>query len=177
MPAKHEHGTLMPSGDRRERAKRCTAREGGGEEGTCTAAAIAAQPALFARRLPMRSASGTFPEALQSADKAHNRKNRSDIWKIRSDFCFLRQLHLHPAVTYVYVSSLGCKFAFLACGLFQRSDSLPTLSTSCPAGRVPAGQSADKAYNRKNCLDKNKEGGNFCFRRHPTCRLRSLTPM
>ena len=26
---------------------------------------------------------------------------------------FPRQLHLHPAVTYVYVSSLGCKFASL----------------------------------------------------------------
>ena len=32
----------------------------------------------------------------QSADKAHNRKNRSDILKIRSDSCFMRQLHLHP---------------------------------------------------------------------------------
>ena len=55
----------------------------------------------------------------QSADKAHNRKNRSDIWKIRSDFCFLRQLHLHPAVTYVYVSSLGCKYSFLGLRAFS----------------------------------------------------------
>ena len=43
---------------------------------------------------------------------------------------FPRQLHLHPAVTYVHVSSLGCKFASLACGLSQRSASLLTLSTS-----------------------------------------------
>ena len=70
---------------------------------------------------------------------------------------FPRQLHLHPAVTYVHVSSLGCKYSFLgvdlpsptgssnpvafgdkfcrwqnflACGLSQRSASLLTLSTS-----------------------------------------------
>ena len=66
----------------------------------------------------------------QSADKAHNRKNRSDKIKIRSDFCFLRQQNLHPAVTYVYVSSLGCKSASLACGPSHRSASLLTLSTS-----------------------------------------------
>ena len=39
--------------------------------------------------------------------------------KIRSDFCFLRQLHLHPAVTYVYVSSLGCKYSFLGLRAFS----------------------------------------------------------
>src|SRR5699024_3895366 len=53
-----------------------------------------------------------------------------DILKIRGDSCFLRQLHLHPAVTYVHVSSLGCKFASLACRLSQRYGSLLTLSTS-----------------------------------------------
>ena len=73
----------------------------------------------------------------QSADKARNRKNRSDIQKIRGDFCFLRQLHLHPAVTYVHVSSLGCKFASLACGLSQHSGGLLTLSTSWGSGLVP----------------------------------------
>ena len=31
----------------------------------------------------------------------------------------LRQQHLQPAVTYVYVSSLVCKFASLPCRLFQ----------------------------------------------------------
>ena len=35
--------------------------------------------------------------------------------KISGNFCFLRQLHLHPAVTYVYVSSLGCKYSSLGC--------------------------------------------------------------
>ena len=33
---------------------------------------------------------------IQSADKAHKRKNRSDKIEIRGDFCFRRQLHLHP---------------------------------------------------------------------------------
>ena len=55
----------------------------------------------------------------QSADKAHKRKNRSDRIEIRDDFCFLRQLHLHPAVTYVYVSSLGCKCSFLGLQAFS----------------------------------------------------------
>src|SRR5699024_1949018 len=81
----------------------------------------------------------------QSADKAHKRKNRSDKIEIRDDFCFRRQLHLHPAVTYVYVSSLGCKFASLACGLSQRSASLLTLSTSC---RVPAVLRRGRAFSR-----------------------------
>ena len=66
----------------------------------------------------------------QSADKAHNRKNRPDIQKIRSDFCFLRQLHLHPAVTYVYVSSLGCKIASLSCRLSYPSGTLFASLTS-----------------------------------------------
>ena len=67
-----------------------------------------------------KGASPSWVDAPQSADKAHKRKNRSDKIEIRGDFCFRRQLHLHPAVTYVYVSSLGCKFASLACGLSQR---------------------------------------------------------
>ena len=49
----------------------------------------------------------------QSADKAHKRKNCPDKKEIGGNFCFLRQLHLHPSVTYIYVSSLGCKFASL----------------------------------------------------------------
>ena len=40
----------------------------------------------------------------------------------------LRQLHMQPAVTYVHVSSLGCKFASLSCGLSQRPASVLTLS-------------------------------------------------
>ena len=48
-----------------------------------------------------------------TVDIPHNRENCSDKKEIGSNFCFLRQLHLHPAVTYVYVSSLGCKFASL----------------------------------------------------------------
>ena len=39
--------------------------------------------------------------------------------KMGGDFCFLRQLHLHPAVTYVYVSSLGCKCSFLGLQAFS----------------------------------------------------------
>ena len=39
--------------------------------------------------------------------------------KISGNFCFLRQLHLHPAVTYVYVSSLGCKYSFLGLQAFS----------------------------------------------------------
>ena len=32
---------------------------------------------------------------------------------------FPRQLHLHPAVTYVHVSSLGCKYSFLGLRAFS----------------------------------------------------------
>ena len=92
---------------------------------------------LLARLPPMRKervggndASLPRRARIQSADKAHNRKNCPDKMKIGCNFCFLRQLHLHPAVTYVHVSSLGCKFASLACRLSQRSVSLLTLSTS-----------------------------------------------
>ena len=55
----------------------------------------------------------------QTVDKAHKRKNRPDRIEIRDDFCFLRQLHLHPAVTYVHVSSLGCKCSFLGLQAFS----------------------------------------------------------
>ena len=89
-------------------------------------------------------------QGCQSADKAHNRKNRSDKIKIRSDFCFRRQQNLHPAVTYVYVSSLGCKFASLACGLSHRSASLLTLSTSWPP--CPAGQGCAAGVRIRRCL-------------------------
>ena len=65
-----------------------------------------------------------------SADKAHKRKNCPDKKEIGGNFCFRRQLHLHPAVTYVHVSPLGCKFASLACGFSHHSVSLTTLSTS-----------------------------------------------
>ena len=36
-------------------------------------------------------------------------------------------------------------------------------------------QDADKAHKPQNCPDIEKISGNFCFRRQPTCRLRSLT--
>ena len=39
--------------------------------------------------------------------------------KISGNFSFLRQLHLHPAVTYVHVSSLGCKYSFLGLQAFS----------------------------------------------------------
>ena len=39
--------------------------------------------------------------------------------KISGNFCFRRQLHMHPAVTYVYVSSLGCKYSFLGLRAFS----------------------------------------------------------
>ena len=69
-------------------------------------------------------------ESLQSVAKAPKRKNHFRKRTRGSDFCFLRQLHLQPAVTYVQVSSLVCRFASLSCGLWQRSGSLLTLSTS-----------------------------------------------
>ena len=72
------------------------------------------RPARFADILSAALAGGA-----QSADKAHKRKNRSDKIEIRDDFCFLRQLHLHPAVTYVHVSSLGCKYSFLGLRAFS----------------------------------------------------------
>ena len=56
---------------------------------------------------------------LQSADKVHKRKNRPDKKEIGGNFCFRRQLHLHPAVTYVHVSSLGCKCSFLGLQAFS----------------------------------------------------------
>ena len=37
-----------------------------------------------------KGASPSWVDAPQSADKAYNRKNRSDILKIRGDFCFLQ---------------------------------------------------------------------------------------
>ena len=61
---------------------------------------------------------------IQSADKAHNRKDRADILKNPRQF-------LLPAVTYAHASSLGCNYSFLACGLLHRFVGLPTLSTSC----------------------------------------------
>ena len=61
----------------------------------------------------MNNRRGRHVPSPQSADKAHNRKNCPDKMKIGCNFCFLRQLHLHPAVTYAHVSSLGCKFASL----------------------------------------------------------------
>src|SRR5699024_5725827 len=90
-------------------------------------------------------------------------KNCPDKNKIGCNFCFRRWIcralrdrqiqsplatnfavgkisssaNLHPAVTYVYVSSLGCKFASLACRLSQRSASLLTLSTSWGGGCSP----------------------------------------
>ena len=47
---------------------------------------------------------------------------------------------MQPAVTYVHVSSLACKFASLPCRLSHPSGSLLTLSTSCvPACLMRAG--------------------------------------
>ena len=74
---------------------------------------------------------GSFAkDETQSADKARKRKNCPEQREIRGNFCFLRQLHMQPAVTYVYVSSLACKFASLSCRLSHPSGSLLTLSTS-----------------------------------------------
>ena len=67
---------------------------------------------------------------LQSAAKARKRKNCPDKREVRGNFCFRRQLHLQPAVTYVHVSSLVCKFAPLSCRLSHRSVRMLTLSTS-----------------------------------------------
>ena len=58
--------------------------------------------------------------------------------KISGNFCFLRQLHLHPAVTYVYVSSLGCKYSFLGLQAFstlcQSAHFVNILSARLPQG-------------------------------------------
>ena len=64
---------------------------------------------------------------IQSADKARKRKNCPDKRKVRGNFCFQRQLHLQAAVTYVYVSSLACKFAFLSCRLSHCSGRMLSL--------------------------------------------------
>ena len=50
--------------------------------------------------------------------------------KTDSDFCFLRQLHLQPAVACVRVRPLVCKFVSLSCRPSHRSGSLLTLSTN-----------------------------------------------
>ena len=57
---------------------------------------------------------------IQTADKPRKRKNSFRQKKCGRDFCLLRQRHMQPAVTYVYVSSLDCKFASLPCRFFQR---------------------------------------------------------
>ena len=94
---------------------------------------------------------------LQRADKAHKRKNRPDLIKIRRDFCNLavdlpshtgssnpvarlqaRRLASRRGRPFLTIKDrqkrLGDKFCrwqnFLACGLSQRSASLLTLSTS-----------------------------------------------
>ena len=59
-------------------------------------------------------------EGAQTADKPCKRKNSFEQREIRRNFCLLRQPHLQPAVTYVHVSSLVCKFASLPCKFFQR---------------------------------------------------------
>ena len=73
----------------------------------------------------------------QSADKACKRKNCPEQREIRGNFCSLRPLHMQPAVTYAYVSSLVCKFASLSCRLSHHSGSLLTLSISCGYGYKP----------------------------------------
>ncbi len=83
---------------------------------------------------------GPLCAARQSADKAHNRKNCSDEKEIGSNFCFLRQLHLHPAVTYVHVSSLGCKYSFLGLQAFS------TLCQSVDFVNILAGRCARPVF-------------------------------
>ena len=56
----------------------------------------------------------------QTADNPRKHKNSFRQKKSGRNFCLQRQLHLQPKVTYVYVSSLGCKFASLPCRIFQR---------------------------------------------------------
>ena len=61
--------------------------------------------------------------------------------KMGGNFCFLRQLHLHPAVTYVYVSSLGCKCSFLGLQAFsalcQSVDFVNILTGQAPGPFLP----------------------------------------
>ena len=56
----------------------------------------------------------------QTSDSPRKHKNFFRQKKYGRNFCLLRQLHLQPTVTYVYVSSLGGKFASLPCWVFQR---------------------------------------------------------
>ena len=56
----------------------------------------------------------------QTAGNPRKRKNSFRQKKCGRIFCLLRQMRLQPAVTYVYVSSLGCKLASLPCRVFQR---------------------------------------------------------
>ena len=79
-----------------------------------------------------------FSAARQSADTANNRKNCPDKNKIGCNFCFRRQLHLHPAVTYVYVSSLGCKYSFLGwiCRALRDRQIQSPSATNFAAGKI-----------------------------------------
>ena len=68
---------------------------------------------------------------------------------------------MQPAVTYVHVSSLVCKFASLACRLSHPSGSLLTLSTSCAASQIEN-------------LRRGARRGNL-FPRPPACQKPFLT--
>ena len=81
---------------------------------------------------------GTCSPSAIALTEPTNAKNCPDKEEIGGDFCFLRQLHLHPAVTYVHVSFLGCKFASLACGFSHHSASLPLCQHPAPEG-FPSG--------------------------------------
>ena len=96
----------------------------------------------------MKRGRDAFAPRPQSADKACKRKNCPDQREIRGNFCFLRQLHMQPAVTYVHVSSLVCKFASLSCRLSHPSGSLLTLSTSWGDG--------NSAVSRFLCLPEHR---------------------
>src|SRR5699024_6537058 len=104
----------------------------------------------------------------QSADKTHNRKNCTDKMKISGNFCFLRQLHLPPAVTYVHVSSLGCKYSFLGVDLPSPSGS------SNPVARLQAQGLASRLW-RPFLTIKNRQkrlGDKFCrWQNFLACRL------
>ena len=100
--------------------------------GKCFSGAKIAPSPPYTRRLCRFSKLSKFQSAKPASAKIARIKKKS-----RGNFCFLRQLRLQSAVTYVQMGSLACKFASLACRLSHHSDSLLTLSTSCDFAGFP----------------------------------------
>ena len=82
------------------------------------------------RRLCRFSKLSKFQSAKPASAKIARIKKKS-----RGNFCFLRQLHLQSAVTYVQVGSLACKFFLVAhCRLCRHPDAAKAPGPSLDAG-------------------------------------------